>query len=133
MEVKRVITVDQNKGSYYVLLDNGNIYNYIIKREDYNSPYSIVSKDIVYDANLYEGKILDFNYDTANQNKIYIRTSNEIYRMLAKNADKCNKYADIECNYKMMKDEVLTKYYLNNKILYFGSDILITSYGKVFY
>ena len=131
-KVKRVITVDQNAGSYYVLLDDGNIYNYVIKRGDYNSPYTIVSKDIIYDANLYEGKIVDVNYSVSNQNRIYIRTSNEIYRMLAVNYKKCNKYADIECKYKMKKDEVLTKYYLGNKILYFGPDMLITTYGKVF-
>ena len=131
-KVKKVVTVDQNAGSYYVLLDDGNIYNYIITRSDYNSPYVIVSKDIVYDANNYESKIIDFNYSSSDKSKTYIRTGNEIYRMQATNKKKCEKYVDIKCKYKMKKDEVLTKYYLENKILYYGPSILITTYGRVF-
>ena len=131
-KVRKVITVDQNAGSYYVLLDDGNIYNYVITRGNYNSPFSISSKDIVYDANNYEGKIIDFNYSDTEKSKTYIKTVNEIYRMQITNSSKCNKYADVKCKYKMKKDEVLTKYYLNNKIVYYGSNILITSYGRVF-
>ena len=133
VKVKRVVTVDQNKGSYYVLMDDGNVYNYVITRGNYNSPYSIVSNEIVYNANDYESKIIDFSYNNSNKERIYIKTSNEIYRMQVTNKEKCNKFVDVVCEYKMKKDDVLTKYYLNNKILYYGPGILITSYGRVFF
>ena len=35
------------------------------------------------------------------------------------NEEECTKYADVECKYKMQKDETLTKYYKEEpKILY---------------
>ena len=49
------------------------------------------------------------------------------------NEEECTKYADVECKYKMQKDETLTKYYKEEpKILYYGPSILITTYQKEF-
>ena len=130
-DVKKIITVDESAGSYYVLLDDGNVYNYIINRNDYNEPYKLKYKKIVYDSNDFDGKIIDFNYDGSIMEKIYIKTKNTIYRMTAINSKKCNNYADVDCEYEMLKDKVLTKYY-NNKILYYGENILVTTYGRIF-
>lgn len=129
--VKKVITVDQNSGSYYVLLDDGNIYNYIITRTDYNSPYVLQSKEIVYYKADYNDDIIDFSYNTTSKSIVYLKTKSEIYRLQATNQEECSKYVDVECNYELKKDEVLTKYY-KDKILYYGPSILITTYGKIF-
>ncbi|MBQ2639526.1 MAG: hypothetical protein IJF92_02055 [Bacilli bacterium] len=129
-EVKKVSTVDESKGIYYVLLTDGNVYKYVVDRSNYDSPYTIVSKTIAYNEDSY-GKIIDFNYDSSNKDKTYVKTDDVIYRMQVTNKDKCDKYADVECKYKFMKDEVLTKYY-KTKILYYGPTILITTYGRTF-
>lgn len=126
---KKVVTVDSNAGIYYVLETDGTVYQYTITRADYSSPYTISEKKPVYDQAEY-GTIIDFNY-AGESSKTYIKTETEIHRMQMTNEEECTKYADITCNYKMKKDETLTKYY-NNKILYYGPDILITTYKKEF-
>ncbi len=129
--VKKVITADQSAGSYYVLSSDGNIYNYIINRESYNSPYILQDKKVAYYKVDYNGEIIDFSYNSNNKSLVYLKTNNEIYRTLATNAKECNKYADVTCKYKLQKDETLTKYY-KDKILYYGPTTLITTYGKMF-
>ena len=128
-QVKKVITVDSNNGIYYVLEEDDTVYQYTITRQNYTSPYTIESKTPVYDQKDY-GKIIDFNY-AGESTKTYLKTKDEIYRMQITNEDECKKYADVECNYQLKKDETLTKYY-NDKILYFGPTLLITTYGKEF-
>lgn len=128
-QVKKVITVDSNNGIYYVLEEDNTVYQYTITRQNYTSPYTIESKTPVYDQKDY-GKIIDFNY-AGESTKTYLKTKDEIYRMQITNEDECKKYADVECNYQLKKDETLTKYY-NDKILYFGPTLLITTYGKEF-
>ena len=129
--VKKVITIDSNDGIYYVLETDGVVYQYTITRENYSSPYTLVSKTPVYDAAKY-GKIVDFNY-AGDSVATYIKTETEIYRMQKTNEEECTKYADVKCKYKMKKDETLTKYYKEEpKILYYGPTILITDYKKEF-
>lgn len=130
-DVKRVITVNSSDGVYYALFNDGNVYKYVINRANYDNPYSIQSKTIKYSSENYGGKIIDFNYDNSVKEKIYVKTENAIYRMKAINKEKCEKYADVSCKYKIMKDEVLTKYY-KTKIVYYGPTILVTSYGRTF-
>lgn len=129
-DVVKVITVDQSNGIYYVLSTDGNVYKYVITRTDYNSPYQIASKERVYKISEY-GKIIDFNYKGEKDTSTYIKTENEVYRIQNTNSESCTKYADVDCKYKMKKDETLSKY-LNSKILYYGPSILITKYGKLF-
>lgn len=127
-KVKKVITVDANAGRYYVLEDDGIVYEYKVVRQDYNTPYTLTSKTPVYGEKY--GEIIDFNY-AGESTSTYIKTKTAIYRMQIKNAKECTMYADIKCQYKMKKDETLTKYY-QNKILYYGPNLLITTYGKEF-
>ena len=129
-EVKRVVTVDSNKGIYYALLTDGNVYKYVIKRDNYDDPYRIESRTIEYSEEQY-GKIIDFNYNDSEKDKTYVKTNDTIYRMQAINRDRCERYADVSCNYKFMRDEVMTKYY-KTKILYYGPKVLITTYGRIF-
>lgn len=127
--VEKVITVDSNAGIYYVLENDGTIYQYNVTRKDYNAPYTLTSKVPVYEKEDY-GEIIDFNY-AGESTSTYIKTKNEIYRMQITNEKECTKYADVECKYKLKKDETLTKYY-KNKIVYYGPNLLITTYGKEF-
>ncbi len=129
--VKKVMTVNTGQGIYYVLEDDGTVYEYTLVQQDNASPYQIQSKIPVYSSSEY-GNIIDFNY-AGDSTTTYIKTENEIYRMKATNEEECTKYADVACNYKMKKDETLTKYYKEEpKILYYGPSILITTYGKEF-
>ncbi|MBR2246601.1 MAG: hypothetical protein IKG58_03375 [Bacilli bacterium] len=127
-EVVKVISDGEN--TYYILLKDGNVYKFIIQKPDRDQPYSVMSKVIVYSEEKY-GKIIDFNIDMNNNEKTYIKTKNKIYRMQASNEKKCSKYADVECNYEMKPDKVVNKYY-KDKIVYYGPDIIITNYGKIF-
>lgn len=129
--VTKVETVDSNTGSYYVLKTDGNVYNYIITRADYNSPYAVTSNNIIYSKiNYGSNNIIDFNYSSSTPTATYVKTSTSIYRTQATNKDKCTKYADVTCTYKMSSDDTLNKY--SSKILYFGPTILITTYKKEF-
>lgn len=129
--VKKVMTVDSNAGIYYVLEDDGTVYQYTVTRQDYNSPYTLTEKTPVYEESEY-GTIIDFNY-AGDSTTTYLKTEDEIYRMTITNKEQCTEYVDIACKYKMKKDETLTKYYKEEpKILYYGPSILITTYGKEF-
>lgn len=129
-QVKKVVTIDSNAGIYYVLEDDGNVYQYTITRQDYNAPYTLSEKKIVYEKNKY-GEIIDFNY-AGESLSTYIKTKTKLYRMQATNAEECSKYADVACKYKMKYDETLTEYYNDNKIIYYGPSIILTDYGKQF-
>lgn len=128
--VTKVITVDSGTGTYYVLKTDGNVYNYTITRTDYNSPYTITDTKIIYSNKDYQGNIIDFNYDKSSQSKIYLLTDGSYYRMMATNQKECSKYADVSCNYKLQEDKVLNEN--KNRLLYFGSSMLITDYLKIF-
>lgn len=129
-QVKKVVTVDSNAGIYYVLESDGNVYQYTITRQNYNAPYVISEKKLVYEKSEY-GEIIDFNY-AGKSAATYIKTKNKIYRMQAANQEECSKYADVECKYKMKLDETITEHYNNNKIIYYGPSIILTDYGKQF-
>lgn len=129
-QVKKVITVDSNAGIYYVLEDDGNVYQYTVTRQDYNAPYVLSEKKAVYEKSKY-GEIVDFNY-AGESPSTYIKTKTKIYRMQATNEEKCTKYADVTCKYKMKLDETITEYYNNKKIIYYGPSIVLTDYGKNF-
>lgn len=128
-DILKVITVDQNAGSYYILKSDGNVYNYVISKATSEAPFTIVSTSIVYNKNNYGGQIIDFN-EAGDSQTTYVRTSNEIYRMQVTNEEDCGKYADITCEYSMSKDETLTEY--NDKILAYDGSTLITTYLKQF-
>ncbi len=136
-DVKRVVS--GNDGVYYVLFEDGNVYKYIINKpkndsytenQENKDQYIIQGKSIVYSEEKY-GKIVDFNIDSNTPSKTYLKTKNKVYRMKATNEKKCNKYADVECDYKLKKDKVVNKYY-KDKILYYGPSIIITTYGRIF-
>ena len=127
-EVRKIVTVDQNSGVYYVLKMDGNVYKLIISRDDYNKPYVLRSSEIIYSKAVY-GSIIDFYY-SSDLSFNYIRTNASIHRSIASNGSECSKYADIVCKYQMMEDTELNQYL--DKILAYNGNTLITTYGKVF-
>ena len=50
--------------------------------------------------------------------------------MMVTNQEKCSKYADVACEYKLKLDEGLKNTY--DKILAYNGSTLITNYGKIF-
>lgn len=129
VSVVKVVTADSSKGIYYILKNDGTIYSYTINRADYNTPLRVVSRTIAYDKGDYGSSIIDFNY-AGESSYTYVKTENSIYRMRATNYDNCSKYADVECIYKMEKDEVLDKY--KDRIIVFNGKMLITDYKQIF-
>ena len=90
--------------------------------------FRIISRSIIYDKTNY-GLIIDFNY-VGDSSSTYLKTIDSVYRMKATNYDSCSKYADVDCIYKIEKDEVFEKY--NDKIIAFNGKIVITDYKQVF-
>lgn len=127
-DVLKVMTIDNNKGVYYILKNDGNVYSYIITKADINSFLRIISRSIIYDKTNY-GVIIDFNY-AGDSSSTYLKTIDSVYRMKATNYDSCSKYADVDCIYKIEKDEVFEKY--NDKIIAYNGNIVITDYKQVF-
>lgn len=125
----KVQAVDNGTGSYYVLKKDGNIYNYIVARENSNSSYNVLSSTVIYNAGSVDGKIIDFGYYGDSLNT-FIKTEDAVYRMKITNAEKCKKYADVACKYELQEEEVFETY--KDKILTFNGSTLITTYGKTF-
>lgn len=128
--IKKVVTIDTSQGLYYVLETDGNVYSYTLTKQDYNSPYVLTERKIVYDKAKY-GEIIDFNHSENNKKETYIKTKTDLHRIIVSNEKECTKYADVSCEYSLEQDETISKY-LNDKILYYGSNLIITTYGKEF-
>ena len=127
-EVLKVKTVDSNTGQYYVLKKDGNVYSYTVSKNG-NGGLAIVSTSVVYSKSSYRGTIIDFSY-AGKSSGTSVRTTSEIFRMIATNKEECSKYVDVQCEYEMRLDENLTKHQLN--IYGFSGSYLITKYGKQF-
>lgn len=125
--VIKVITVDQDKGTYYVLKNDGNVYNYVVSKS--GNSVKVISTSIVYRKSEYGSDIIDFNY-AGKTSSTFVRTDTQMFRMIAQNKEECTKYADIACNYEMELDSGLSKH--NDKILGYSGSLLITTYGKEF-
>jgi len=128
-KVTKAMNVNSNTNSYYVLKENGNIYNYVIKQNEETKKYEVLTDNIVYHSSDFDGKIIDFKYYGEN-NSTYFKTSKSIYRMKNTNMEKCSKYVDIECKYELKKDEKITKN--KDRIIGYGGNTIITDYGKIF-
>ena len=123
----QVKTVDASSGHYYVLKKDGNVYNFVVSKT-HNSA-AVVSSPVVYSRSNYDGEIIDFSY-AGKTSGTSVRTTSEIFRMIATNKEECSKYVDVACEYEMQLDEGLTEH--QNKILGFSGTYLITTYGKQF-
>ncbi len=127
--VIKVITANSSTGLYYVLKNDGNVYGYTISQANYNTPPAITSVTVVYNKNDYGSLIVDFNYAGETLNT-FIKTEDKVYRMKITNSEKCNKYADVKCEFKMLEDEIFNKY--KDVIISYNGNTLITNYEQMF-
>lgn len=128
-DIVKVVTADSSAGLYYVLRDDGNIYAYTVSRADYKSLPTVSDVSIIFNKNDYDSEIIDFSYVGISLNT-FIRTDNSLYRMMITNREKCQKYADVSCKYKLLKDEVFDNY--KDYIITYNGKTLITTYGQSF-
>lgn len=128
--VVKVTTVDSGNGLYYILLTDGNVYSYTIKRDDRNAPPTISGTSIVYNKSTFGERIIDYNY-AGDSSTTYIKLeSGRIFRMVATNLKECSKYIDIPCQYELVEDEALFKN--KDRIIAYNGNSLITDYHKYF-
>ncbi len=127
VSIIKVQTVDSNAGYYYALKEDGNVYKYTVVKD--NNGYTPVSNVHVYKKSVYGDQIIDFNH-AGNASGTYIRTKSEIFRMKAQNAEECSMYADVTCEYKIEKDDNLSKH--QDRMIGYSGTFLITDYGKEF-
>ena len=126
----KIVSGNSNSGEYYALKRSGDIYKYTITRDNSTRVENITNTTLVFDKKDYGGsKIIDFNY-AGNSLNTFIKTEDKVFRMRVSNADTCNKYADVACQYKIMEDELFQEY--GDRIIFFNGSYLITDYGKKF-
>lgn len=126
-DVVKAVSVDESSGIYYLLKGDGNIYKYVVSKN--NNSYSLVSSEVIYSKETF-GYIYDFGYSDENPLGTYIRTDEKIYRKIVSNSNECQKYADISCKYEFVEDADLIVY--DDYILGYNGTTLITNYGRVF-
>ena len=126
-DILKIQTTSSGTGEYNILKTDGNIYQYKIAREK-DDNYVITSKNIIYNKDKYNENIIDF-YNNGKNTNTYIRTNNNIERMVITNKKECNKYIDVDCIFELKSDDI--NKYLNNITAYNGNT-LITNYGVVF-
>ena len=128
-DVKRAITVNSNINSYYVLKDDGSIYNYVLTQDKDSKQYFIKSDNVQFTSNSYDGKIIDFFY-AGDSTATFFRTPTSIYRNLIGNEEECSKYVDVPCEYEIGIDTTLTENL--DKIVLYDGKTLFTNYGRIF-
>ena len=128
-DVVKVVTADNSSGLYYILKLDGNVYANVISTQDRNSPPLVISTKIVYGQDEYGSPITDFQYAGESLNT-FIKTEDKVYRMRVTNQDKCGKYADVKCEYKIEEDSIFEKY--KERIISYNGSILITDYKQMF-
>ena len=127
--VKKAVTVNSNINSYYVLKDDGSIYNYVLSKDDETKTYYVKSDNVQFTSNSYDGKIIDFYY-AGDSTATFFRTTTSIYRNLIGNEEECSKYVDVPCEYEIGIDTVLTENI--DRIVIYNGRKLFTNYGRIF-
>lgn len=128
-DVIKVVTVDSGSGTFYVLKKDGNVYEIIVKKPNYNSAPEIAATSIIYSQADYGGTIIDFGY-RGKSGGTFVRTQERVFRFYATNLGECSKYADIECDYQMTEAVSFSEY--GDYILGYNGSLVITTYGKTF-
>lgn len=111
-----------NTEKYLTLKADGNIYEETFEVNIWEKTYRLISSKIKYKYSEFDGEINDiFKGDDISFNNIYIKTERAYYKSVISNS--CDKYVDVECEYKFKKDDILTKY--NKIIKYYDGNFLI--------
>ncbi len=128
-DVIKVMTADNSKGVYYVLKQDGNIYANVIQKPDRNGPFVLTSTQVIFDKTEYLANIIDFNY-VGNSLNTYVKTENKMFRMRMKNAERCQKYADVVCEFELKEDTMFETY--KDHIILYNGNMLVTDYKQIF-
>lgn len=128
-DVVKAVTANSSTGLYYVLKTDGNVYGYVISRVDHNSLPTVTSVSVIYNKNDYGSKIIDFGYAGDSLNT-FIKTENKVFRMKISNNEECSKYADVNCKFQMVEDEIFSTY--KDVIISYNGNTLITNYEQMF-
>lgn len=124
----KAMTYDSSNGIFYVLRD-GSVFVYrFTKVQGGNGAYVFNGSSLAYDKSEY-GTIIDFNYAGENTGT-YFRTDTAFYKYIAQNKEECYQYADVECKFKLEKDEGLTEF--KDYVFAYNGGMLITTYKKEF-
>ena len=116
------------KSFQFLLKKDGNIY---YQENEEGSNFKIKYKKDDFEGKIQSIGLINSDYTENEERKIIVITDKAIYYTKADNKEKCKQFADIKCNYKMVKDDFLSKNI--KKILYLDDSILITKDGKVLY
>lgn len=128
-DVVKVSTISSgNTGLYYILKSDGNVYEVVVNSKDRNTPPKIISSKVIYDRSDYQNMIVDYNY-AGDSIYTFVKTPDKVFRMMIVNPKECA-YPDIECEYEMREDEIISQY--KDRIITFNGNILITDYKKTF-
>ena len=128
-DVKKAVTVNANINSYYVLKEDGSIYNYVLTQDKDTKQYFVKSDNVQFTSNSYDGKIIDFFY-AGDSTATFFRTTTSIYRYMIGNEEECSKYVDVPCEFEIAVDTTLTENL--DKIVLYNGKTLFTSYGRMF-
>lgn len=103
MEYQKPLDIIKMEGKY-ILKDNGIIYKY----KKYDLSQGTISDEEEF-LKFDDEKILDFGI--ANGEINYVKTDKAYYTKKLVNERECTEYVDVECKYKLYKDNYLTKNY----------------------
>ena len=103
MEYQKPLDIRKMEGKY-ILKDNGIIYKY----KKYDLSQGTISDEEEF-LKFDDEKILDFGI--ANGEINYVKTDKAYYTKKLVNERECTEYVDVECKYKLYKDNYLTKNY----------------------
>lgn len=103
MEYQKPLDIIKMEGKY-ILKDNGIIYKY----KKYDLSQGTISDEEEF-LKFDDEKILDFGI--ANGEINYVKTDKAYYTRKLVNERECTEYVDVECKYKLYKDNYLTKNY----------------------
>ena len=116
------------KSYQFILKKDGNIY---FQENPTDTTFKVKYKKSDFSGKINSIGIINSDYTENEERKIVVLTDKAVYYTKATNKEKCKEFADVKCDYVLIKDKLLTK---NRKhILYVDDTILITKDGKVLY
>ncbi|MBQ6135683.1 MAG: hypothetical protein IJI60_05145 [Bacilli bacterium] len=116
------------KNYQFFLKKDGNIY-FQENPEDENIVLKYKKQDVK--GTIQSFSIINSDYTENEERKIVILTDKAVYYTRATNKEKCKNYADVKCDYQLVKDKALSKF--RKYILYVDDTAIITKDGKVLY
>ena len=116
------------KSYQFILKKDGNIY-FQENPDDQKVVLKYKKSDVK--GNIQSFSVINSDYVENEERKIVIMTDKAIYYTRATNKKECKNYADIKCEYQLVKDKILSRF--RKYILYVDDTAIITKDGQVLY